>query len=78
MLVASAIFIFQNTLDLDKGAGAKGAGDLSPTAISSEAPAPRITWFTSWDQAVREAQRSNRPILLQSAAPVCSGVPGMW
>lgn len=45
-----------------------------PTA----AAAPRITWFTQWDKAVEEAERLNRPILLQSAAPLCNGVSGMW
>jgi len=52
---------------------------IAPDASSvTESPAPRITWFTQWNQAVKEAERLNRPILLQGAAPVCSGVPGMW
>ena len=53
--------------------------DSSPPAITAtETSEPRITWFTQWNQAVKEAERLNRPILLQGAAPVCSGVPGMW
>ena len=53
--------------------------DSSPSAITAtETSEPRITWFTQWNQAVTEAERLNRPILLQGAAPVCSGVPGMW
>ena len=47
-------------------------------SLIAEALAPRITWFTQWNQAVKEAERLNRPILLQGAAPVCSGVRGMW
>jgi len=42
------------------------------------ASASHITWFTQWNQAVDEAKRLNRPILLPSAAPLCNGVPGMW
>lgn len=38
----------------------------------------RIVWFTQLDQAFAEAERTNRPILLHSAAPACSGAPGMW
>lgn len=38
----------------------------------------RIAWYTSLDQAVADGERLNRPILLQSAAPQCGGVPGMW
>ena len=53
--------------------------DSSSSAIVGTGTSkPRITWFTQWDQAVKEAKRLNRPILLQGAAPVCSGVPGMW
>lgn len=38
----------------------------------------RIVWFTQLDQALAEAERTNRPILVNSASPSCSGVPGMW
>ena len=38
----------------------------------------RIAWFGTWDTALREATRSQRPILLVSAAPFCHGVPGIW
>lgn len=37
-----------------------------------------IAWFGRWEDARAEAQRTGRPILLMSAAPRCSGVPGMW
>ena len=38
----------------------------------------QIQWFGNWGQAKAEAKRTGRPILLTSAAPQCSGVPGMW
>lgn len=37
-----------------------------------------ISWFATWDRALREAQRAGRPILLVSAAPHCAGVSGIW
>ena len=37
-----------------------------------------IAWFGRWEDAAAEAERSGRPILLMSAAPQCSGAPGMW
>jgi uncharacterized protein YyaL (SSP411 family) len=51
---------------------------LALQAPAAEAPKQRIAWYTSLDQAVADAERLNRPILLQSAAPQCGGVPGMW
>jgi uncharacterized protein YyaL (SSP411 family) len=38
----------------------------------------RIVWYTDLDQALAEAKRTNRPIFLQSAAPRCQDVPGLW
>ncbi|QDV09174.1 hypothetical protein Poly30_47310 [Planctomycetes bacterium Poly30] len=40
--------------------------------------AERIAWFGRWEDARAEAARTRRPILLMSAAPQCSGAPGMW
>ena len=48
------------------------------TESAAEASKQRIAWYTTWEQALSDAKRLNRPILLQSAAPQCSGVPGMW
>ena len=47
-------------------------------AASLVAPADHIVWFTTLNDALAEAARTNRPILLQSAAPACQGVPGIW
>ncbi|MDG2382147.1 MAG: hypothetical protein P8N76_10775 [Pirellulaceae bacterium] len=46
-------------------------------ALATEAT-PRIAWYGTWAAARAEAARSNRPILLVSAAPHCLGVPGTW
>jgi hypothetical protein len=39
---------------------------------------PGIAWFGVLADARAEAQRTGKPILLMSAAPACTGVPGMW
>lgn len=37
-----------------------------------------IAWFGTWEAGLAEAQRTQRPILLVSAAPHCHNVPGIW
>ena len=37
-----------------------------------------VSWFANWQDALKEAIRTNRPILLVSAAPHCAGVSGTW
>lgn len=64
------------------------AGLLSPLMVSVPAlvaedqdqlsPDTRIVWYGTWDSALAEAKRSNRPILLVSAAPHCHNVSGIW
>jgi hypothetical protein len=49
-----------------------------PTAPPPAPPIQRVAWYTSLEQAMADGERLNRPILLQSAAPQCGGVPGMW
>lgn len=39
---------------------------------------PRIAWYGTLKSGLAEAKRSGRPILLVSAAPHCTGVPGIW
>lgn len=43
-----------------------------------EAASPKIAWYGKLEDGLEEARRSNRPILLVSAAPQCQNVPGMW
>jgi hypothetical protein len=77
MLITALLLFAQNTPGADSGTR-NPKGSLQSTQGITEAVIPHVTWFTQWDQAVKEAERLNRPILLQSAAPLCSGVPGMW
>lgn len=46
--------------------------------VHQQPAAPGIAWFGVWSDALAEAQRTNRPILLMAAAPSCQGVPGVW
>ena len=37
-----------------------------------------IAWYTTWDTAWEEAQRSGRPIMFVAAATQCHGVSGVF
>ncbi len=47
-------------------------------AAAQGGPSPAIAWFGTLEEGIAEARRSGRPILLQSAAPQCHLVPGVW
>ena len=37
-----------------------------------------VAWYTTWDTALDEARRSNRPIFFMAAAATCSGISGVF
>lgn len=39
---------------------------------------PGIAWYTTWDTAYAEAQRSDRPIMFVAAATQCRGISGVF
>ena len=39
---------------------------------------PGVAWYGDWDAARAEAQRSQRPIMLQFARPACQGISGVF
>ncbi len=45
---------------------------------ADEGVSPRIAWYSTLESGLAEAVRSNRPVLLISAAPQCLGVSGTW
>ena len=58
---------------------AAGVFAFSASAQPPEKPgSPKIAWYSTLDSGLAEAKRSNRPILLISAAPQCTGVSGIW
>jgi uncharacterized protein YyaL (SSP411 family) len=38
----------------------------------------KVDWLYDWPQALAEAKRTERPIMLIFAVPACEYVPGMW
>lgn len=39
---------------------------------------PKVIWYGTLKGGLAEAKRSNRPIMLLSAAPHCHAVSGVW
>lgn len=66
----------------NRGSGRRGgqggsrlkAVDANPQDVGDEG----VFWYVTWETAVAEAQRSNRPIFFMSAAAQCSGVSGVF
>ena len=68
LFLASSCFVFSQR--------GPRPGDLtaSPQAVGDAG----IVWYTTWDTALAEAKRSNRPIFFMAAAATCSGIPGVF
>ena len=45
---------------------------------ASQRVEPGIAWFGVLQDGLAQARQTGKPILLITAAPQCSGVPGMW
>ena len=55
----------------------------APASAAQEAEATTrveagVAWYGDWDAALAEAQRSQRPIMLQFVRPACQGVSGVF
>ena len=37
-----------------------------------------VAWYTTWDTALAEAKRTNRPIFFMAAAATCGGISGVF
>ncbi len=55
----------------------KPGGEKKPTDDVAKSTAG-IQWFTTWESAKLEAEKTGRPILFVSAAPHCAGISGIW
>ena len=55
-----------------------GACLFCVASANAQAPSAGIAWYGVWEDALQEARRTNRPILLISAAPHCHNVSGIW
>jgi hypothetical protein len=52
-----------------------------PTDIGASEQAigtPGVVWYTTWDTALAEAKRSQRPIFFMAAAAQCDGISGVF
>ena len=56
----------------------QGARPADLTASPQAVGEPGIAWYTTWDTALAEAKRSQRPIFFMAAAATCNGVPGVF
>ncbi len=64
--------------DEKKDKGKKGKGPEGFEQVQILPARNAIQWYATWESGIREAQRSNRPIFLVSAAPHCAGISGTW
>lgn len=55
--------------------GPPGGPPMGPAPVS---PDVNIQWFATLESAKKEAARTNRPILVISGTPHCSGISGIW
>ena len=68
-------------LSLAIGSSALAQGGPRPTDIGVNPQAigeAGVAWYTTWDTAVAEATRSNRPIFFMAAAATCHGISGVF
>jgi len=54
------------------------AGQPPPMGPTPITPDVTIQWFATLESARAEAMRTNRPILMISGTPHCSGISGIW
>lgn len=78
VLALTCAFAPSTAFAQDKPQSPSKATSKATSAAKQSAQPTGITWFGTWEQALAEAKRSNRPILFTSAAPACGTVPGMW
>ncbi len=58
--------------------GAQGPRPVDIGASTQAIGSPGIVWYTTWDTALAEAKRSQRPIFFMAAAAQCNGISGVF
>ena len=66
------------TLLLVGQVGAQGPKPNDIGASDQEIGSPGVAWYTTWDTALAEAKRSQRPIFFMAAAAQCDGISGVF
>jgi hypothetical protein len=72
LLLTTAILL------LAAGGYAQGPRPIDIEATSQPVGDAGVMWYTTWDTALAEAQRSNRPIFFMAAAANCGGISGVF
>jgi hypothetical protein len=62
----------------DKRKGPPKEKDNDNQAAAKQDKGQGIAWFATWQDGLKEAKRTGKPIFLVSAAPHCAGVSGTW
>ena len=57
---------------------ARGPKPMEIGASEQAIGTPSVAWYTTWDTALEEAKRSQRPIFFMAAAAQCNGVSGVF
>ena len=66
------------TLALASPAYARGPKPNEVGASSLKMGAESVVWYTTWETALAEAKRSNRPIFFMAAAHQCNTISGTF
>ncbi|WP_435892821.1 hypothetical protein [Oceaniferula spumae] len=59
-------------------AHAQGPRPTDIGASQQQMGSPGVMWYATWDTALAEAKRSQRPILFMAAAAQCDGISGVF
>ncbi|MEM9015898.1 MAG: hypothetical protein AAGC68_02705 [Verrucomicrobiota bacterium] len=83
-LALAAVFTFPSRSEAQKKSKTRGNKSVETRSDYQLPPSPLpvgesgIMWYTTWDTALAEAQRSNRPLFFMAAAAECSGISGIF
>ncbi|MBK1831177.1 hypothetical protein JIN77_10595 [Verrucomicrobiaceae bacterium R5-34] len=69
---------FTAVLALTGAACAQGPRPMDLGASQQEMGSSGVMWYATWDTAVAEAKRSQRPIFFMAAAAQCDGISGVF
>ncbi len=73
-----AVLLVASVLQAQEGPPPGGPGRPPGPGVVKPIAGERIAWYGTWEAGLSEAKRTQRPILLVSAAPHCHEVPGVW
>lgn len=59
-------------------AGAQGPRPMDIGTSRQAVGSPGVVWYTTWETALAEAKRSQRPIFFMAAAAQCDGISGVF